>query len=333
MSLKGAIRSYNAAVRRAEKESARRERDRQKQHKADMKRRELDDAENAVDEYQDLMDALLGYHRELFSPIDWSAISREDEPTAPFNSEPYRKQAQADLDNFRPSFFQKLFGMEGRARADLLRRVTLATESDQREYSLELKKYHGLHEEWTHSQKLSKGVLQGEFESYLAVIDTTGAFNELKEAGSIISIEFVNRFTLLVNVKFAGDKIIPTESKELLKSGKLSVKKIPTAKINAIYQDHVCSGILSVAAELFAILPINTVYINARITMLDPASGHLKDFVVVSAMIPQSTMLQLNLQLIDPSDAMRNFKCNMDFKASTGFLGVDEIRYSGNEVA
>ncbi|WP_413294663.1 hypothetical protein ACLSU7_06070 [Bdellovibrio sp. HCB185ZH] len=333
MTLKGAIRSYNAAVRRAEREAARRERDRAKRYKAEMKQLELDDAESEVDEYQSKMETLLGFHKEKYVPINWNDISQEAEPTPPLNEEKYRKQAQAELDSYIPGFFQKLFRLEASVRLEMMRKVTIATESDSREYAEALKQYSEKLQEWKCSQDLSKRILQGDAKSYLEVIEETRAFNELQENEANVTVEFVNPKELLVNVLFKGDSVIPPEVKDLLKSGKLSVKKLPTAKFNSIFQDHICSGILSVASELFSILPVETVYVNAKLTMLDPKTGHLRDTVIVSVMIPKATINQLNLSEVDPSDSMKNFKCNMDFKPASGFSGVDEIRYSGIEVA
>jgi len=157
------------------------------------------------------------------------------------------------------------------------------------------------------------------------VIRELDPFSELSDLGSSLyfNISSKNRATVIVNVK--PDSAIPKNTKSLLKSGKLSVKEMPIGKFNELYQDYVCSALLRVAREMFALLPLEEVVVNAQAKLVDSVTGRLSDKVIVSAIVPRETLSQLDFMRIDPSDAMKNFRHNMGFKRSIGLSAVSEI--------
>lgn len=122
-----------------------------------------------------------------------------------------------------------------------------------------------------------------------------------------------------------GNDIVPSEVKGLLKSGKLSVKKMPKGQFNEIYQDYVCSCALRVANELFSAIPDNMVVVTAVDELLNTKTGHLEKFPILSACISRNTLKSLNMDTIDPSDSMSNFIHNMSFKKTTGFGAVSRV--------
>lgn len=135
----------------------------------------------------------------------------------------------------------------------------------------------------------------------------------------------LNNNCLCIDLNVYSQNIIPTKSKNLLKSGKLSLKDIPKNQYNEIYQDYVCSAILRVAREIFALLPIDKVIITAEDELLNKSTGHKELLPIVSVLIFKETFETLNLDLIDTSDSMLNFVHNMDFKKTTGFKAIDKI--------
>ena len=47
--------------------------------------------------------------------------------------------------------------------------------------------------------------------------------------------------------------------------------------------------------------------------------------IILSVKIMPETIQRLNLDMIDPSDSMRNFVHNMNFKKTSGFNEVDRV--------
>ncbi len=104
-----------------------------------------------------------------------------------------------------------------------------------------------------------------------------------------------------------GQHVIPRQEKFLTKSGKLSAKTMAKARYHEIYQDHVCSSVLRVARELFALLPLRTVLATAIIDDVDPATGQSHEIPVLSVCFTPETMARIHFDRLDPSDSMANF--------------------------
>jgi hypothetical protein len=102
----------------------------------------------------------------------------------------------------------------------------------------------------------------------------------------------------------------------------LSIKELPTGRRNEIYQDYVCSAVLRVGRELFALLPIEQVIVNANSDLLNSATGRIESQTILSVLLVRQTMAKINFDSIDPSDSMKNFKCSMNFKKGQGMYPV-----------
>lgn len=62
--------------------------------------------------------------------------------------------------------------------------------------------------------------------------------------------------------------------------------------------------------------------VTANDKLLNPSTGHVEEMTLFSVAISRKTLDALNLDAIDPSDAMKNFVYNMAFKKTTGFSPV-----------
>jgi hypothetical protein len=122
-----------------------------------------------------------------------------------------------------------------------------------------------------------------------------------------------------------NNSVIPKDYKALLKSGKVSVGKLSKTKFFELYQDYVCSAILRVSRELFALLPINMVVVNAIGELLNTSTGYFERKSILSVLIPRDTLERLNFEMLDPSDSMDNFLHKMSFKQTKGFSPIDVI--------
>jgi hypothetical protein len=67
------------------------------------------------------------------------------------------------------------------------------------------------------------------------------------------------------------------------------------------------------------------VIITAKSDLLNTRTGHLEETPILSVAIPRKTLEQLNIEIVDPSDAMENFLHNMKFLKTKGFSGVKQI--------
>jgi hypothetical protein len=123
--------------------------------------------------------------------------------------------------------------------------------------------------------------------------------------------------------------VIPAEIKALTASGKLSVKPMPRQQFQELYQDYICGGVLRVAREMCALLPVEDVLVTISTSVLDIA-GKASMQPVLSAVVSRTSLGNMNFERLDPSDTIETLACCSDFKATrkTGaFQPILPIKY------
>ena len=328
MGYKGALRSIQTELRRAERDAQRRQRELEKQHKQLEKMQELERAAYEVQVYENHIDLLLSVHKECSDTWDWEKIQSSEPPTKPAKSHTHEELAKAKLDKFKPGVFGKILGRAESNRDKLVRNVREAIEIDEKEYQEALQAYEQEYADWGAAREVGSRILAGIAAAYIDVIRQTDPFSDISELGS--SIEFQAESSALVEVTLHvnSEQVIPSEAKSLLKSGKLSVKQMPKGRFYELYQDYVCSCVLRVARELFALLPIEMVIVNAMGSILNTQTGYMEEQPILSVTIPRKTLEGLNFEMIDPSDSMSNFVHRMTFRKTKGFSAVETLKAS-----
>lgn len=306
-------RKYNSSKARA----ARLKREREKAAKERQKQLELEYAKAAVEEYENLIVALRTIHISHSEFIDWNSINSIEEPypDPSITPGPKEQEAQEKKANYSPGFIAKhikFFDNINRRNLDELIKKSKKQDSD-------------TYEKWKNANILSTSILNGDIDTMLAVVEEEKIFDELVEFGSGFEIGFLNAKTAEVEFSIKAESVVPTESKTLTSTGKLSTKSLPKGKRLDIMQDYVCSTILRIAGDLFAILPLNSIYITAMDTFIDTTIGSNEEKDIISVLIDREVYNQLNLELIDPSDSMQNFQCNMKFLKTKGFKPIERI--------
>lgn len=170
-----------------------------------------------------------------------------------------------------------------------------------------------------------EGVLAGDIDTYYSVIETIAPFDCLVDFGSEFEIGTDTPDLMMAEFNIKADEVIPTTKVEVLASGKLSEKELTKTAYYDIYQDYVCSVTIRLARDLFAMLPIDKVIVHAVNAETNPATGNDEEVTYLSVVFDRATFDSLNLDKIDPSDSLTNFKYNMKFAKTTGFKPVDKI--------
>lgn len=181
---------------------------------------------------------------------------------------------------------------------------------------------------WQWWTRLAHGINTGDLDAYEAAIEHLSPLRALPALGS--PVEASAPETWLAEARFVASPpdVVPAEALSLTPTGKLSRKKLGVQKAREMYQDHVSSAVFRVARELFALLPVDLVLVHARTRVLDKATGHFQDQTILSAAFPREDMGRIDLDHIDPSDALERFPHAMEFSTRTGFSPVDEIGVS-----
>lgn len=326
---RSALRSYNAAVRRAERDSKRREREAASRFKEQQKLEAIEDARNAVEDWEAYVEMIQAMHKDCTAPIDWQEIIDSPEPECPEYCDHHECQAKTNLANFKPSFFDrllldKLFSSSIKKRKKLETLLAEAQNKDRSIHNAKVIEFESNKEEWVYLQDMAKGVLEKNIEQYKNAIEFFDPFSSLSFIGGKINISF-SKEHIDVDIHIHSDDVIPDYTLSQTSTGKLSKKKMAKGVYNELYQDHVCSSVLRVAREIFNHLPVTHARVNAVSDMLNSKTGFLEEQSVVSALIPRQTLERINLDSIDPSDSMSNFKHNMQFKKTDGFKPVEKV--------
>ena len=333
MGWKGALRSIQAEMRRAERDAQRRQRELEKQRKQLEKMQELERAAYEVQVYENHIDLMLSVHKECSNTWDWEKIRSTEPPIKPTKSNIHEELAKAKLDKFKPGVFGKILGRAESNRDKLVRNVREARETDEREYQEALQAYEQEYADWGAAREVGSRILAGSATAYIDVIRQTDLFSDISELGS--SIEFQAKSSALVEATLHvnSEQVIPSEAKSLLKSGKLLVKQMPKGRFYELYQDYVCSCVLRVARELFVLLPIEMVIVNAMGSILNTQTGYMEEQPILSVAIPRKTLEGLNFEMVDPSDSMSNFVHRMTFRKTKGFSAVEVLGASDLQTA
>ncbi len=324
MTWKGTLRSLEAAARRAERESQRRQRELDRQHRELLKMQEQEQAAYELQVYENHIELLKSVHTECGDPWDWEAINGEEEPEPPVRIRAQEDIAAARLEHFMPSLFDKLFRRVGSRRTGLTRAIEQAKGRDEAEYAAAL----GDYADWQETRALAARILSSEEGAYLEAIEETDPFADINELGSSISFHVVDKSIIEATLHVNDEQVVPKEIKTLLRSGKLSVKAMPKTAFYELYQDYICNCALRVAREILALLPVRIVIVSAMGNLLNTRTGYMEEQPILSVAIPRETMAGLNLEMIDPSDAMDNFLDHSDLKRTSGFRSVEKIDFS-----
>jgi hypothetical protein len=276
MGWKGNVRAVRAAYRAAERDSNKRHRELQRRKKEYAKMQMLEQAAYDVDSYENHIDRLTSLHKECGSGVNWHEIRAEPEPSKPIPSNPLESKARAKEISYKPNFIDRVFGLEKRKRAKLALNIQKAISKDEENNNKTEKEWKEAHEEWASDVALAEKVLKGDSQAKVDVIKQLDPFSELTDLGSLLSFRVKDDGLIECDLSAHGSKVIPSEIKSLLSSGKLSVKKMPITKFNEVFQDYVCSSAIRVANELFSILPGEMVVVTVMDDVLNTSTGHLE---------------------------------------------------------
>ena len=181
------------------------------------------------------------------------------------------------------------------------------------------------YKEFESLKKFSGRVMEGDTDAYLEIINEIRPYDDLLDYGSSFEVGTDRKDVLEVEFHVKSDEVVPAEEISLKANGTLSEKEMSKTNYYALMQDYICSTMIRVARDSFALLPVDKVYVHAADDVLNTATGHETEVTLVSAEFGREQLMSLNMEMIDPSDALSNFRHNMKFAKTTGFKPVERI--------
>ncbi len=174
-------------------------------------------------------------------------------------------------------------------------------------------------------EKYQEAILAGDLDAYTSVIEEAEPFKELVEFGSEFEIGTDGPEYIVAEFNIKEEEIIPDTMVTLTASGKVSEKAMTKTAYYAMLQDYVCSVMIRIARDMFALLPVDRVIVHAVDTGINSATGNQEDLTYVSVIFDRERFSNMNLEAIDPSDALESFDHNMKFGKTTGFKPVVQL--------
>lgn len=156
---------------------------------------------------------------------------------------------------------------------------------------------------WSYYHSVAPAILDGDIDTYLSVIYEVNPLDDLLDYGS--GFVFGTDDPSKMEVEF-------TVNEDSLQELKNSVNPV---EYNSILQDFVCSTVIRIARDIFALLPVENTIVHAE----------LQNATILSASFDRATMDKIRFGMIDPSDTMARFNCNMDFSLAHGFGAVNRL--------
>lgn len=181
------------------------------------------------------------------------------------------------------------------------------------------------YKEWEELKMFSDSIVAGDTDAYLTVINEVRPYDDLLEYGSSFEVGTDNPEVLEVEFHVKSDEVVPNTELSLKATGELSEKEMSKTNYYSLMQDYVCSTMIRVARDSFALLPVEKVYVHAVDDVLNTATGHQDEVTLVSVEFDRNKLQSLNMEMIDPSDAITGFNHNMKFAKTTGFKAVERI--------
>lgn len=312
------LREYERAKKRQEREELRVAREIGLKKKRQERAGELERAQLEVDEYQAQMRVLLSLHREAGESWDWRQIAATLPSPMPG---PVNRREMRALQDLAVAYEPK------QKRAEDI--IEEARKGDRLEAEEALRVHGEETAELERMSALARRILVGDLGAYRDALSEFCPVAELEHLGS--SIEFIMHSSSFVEcVAVMNDtSAIPDEVKTLTSNGKLSVKAMSRQLFHEIYQDHICSGVLRIAREVCALLPVEDVLVTVQTSVAD-AVGLATERPVLSVVVPRAALDGMNFARLDPSDTIETLPYCGDFKATrkTGaFQPIQPIKY------
>jgi hypothetical protein len=322
---KSTMRTIGSIAREVERDAKRAKREKERRLKELQKLQALEAAAAEVEMHESLVEKITGLHKTCCRQVDWRAALEAKEPTLPPRKDRFEKEAVRRFEAYTPGLLDRAFRRTERVRAKLESSIEEARRRDDDEFAGARRSHQKLHQDWDEARGVAARLLEGDSEAVASVLRKNSKLYALPMLGRELGLQSDQPGTPVIGLQVHPIDVIPSDTKLLLKSGKLSTKPLAKSAHLSLYQDYVCSSVLRVGREALAVLPNAGVIVTAYAELLNSSTGHLEDMAVVSVAMPRATLAKLSFEAVDPSDAMSNFVHRMDFKKVSGFRPIQPL--------
>lgn len=155
-------------------------------------------------------------------------------------------------------------------------------------------------EEWDYYKARVDDVLDGNIDTYFELIRDLNPLDDLLRYGSEFECGTDDPRMMSVHFKVNSDSVLS------------DARSLPAEQYNLLLQDYVCGCAIRVARDMFALLPLRHIIVDAEDSGRD----------ILSVDFTKKAFEQLEFETLDASDAVEQFQHEMDFDAHRGFAPI-----------
>ena len=287
-------------------------------------------AESIVAEYDRHMERVTSVHMSVNELVDWSAISIVADPPEPDPDHSKSKRAQQELDSYVPSLGDFLLFRSGNIRKNLESSLSRLKQLDRQANESRSKQWSDTCAHQTAMRALAKAVLAGEEKAWGYVIRHIDPMYSLAGIAESAHVHWQNPSIVEITLRLTSEDVVPETTLTFTKRGQVSEKAMAQRKRWEMYEDVICGAAIRAAREMFHALPFKAITVHCTTTGINRETGLDEEVTVLSIHYPRREFLSLGFERLDPSDSLKRFNHNKDFKRGEGFRPVPRVVISND---
>lgn len=268
-----------------------------------------------INEQKAYIDTLTNLHKDIDFDIDWKKIKNTPPPYNKEETGPNEVKAIQNLENYSPSFLDKLF------KSRYNNKVKELKDNIEEAKKLDLEIY----KKWEELQKFSNYIENHDLKGFLDILESLNLDEIFQGFIKSIEVGFKDKNTMIVEYEPVLEDIFPERYFRITEAGNLSRKKYNKTDYHRLYRDYISGFAFRMGRNFLSLFPINKVLINVVVTGIDTSTGHMGEEVLLSVLFDDYIMSKLNFQSLNPFDALENFEHNKRFLKTKGFQNINRI--------
>lgn len=282
----------------------------------------LEAAGEAVREYEEMIDALVGAHRVSVPRQNWATKAALPLSALPARASTAENEAKTALANYRPSWFTKVLKRQEKVRQLLEDAIDRARVRDDQAHFARVQEVEDRNADIRRAQR----VLALEQDALIEALEDHSSLDDLPFSIEGLDTLFIGTRVIAV-VEGLDLEDIPAESVSLLKSGKASVKAIPVGRRYELHREAICSAAVRAALEYLAILPLDEVEVVMLADLLDRASGHILAQPVLYLRTTSQALRAVNLERAEAAALVERLGGHFDWTKRDGFRPINPAAF------
>lgn len=269
-----------------------------------------------VEACETLIRRLTEIHKIDFKRIDWAEIEAKGPVMPTIARDAVSAAARKRLQDYRPSLFETLLGLERERRRELTDKVVEAARLDAELWA----RAKAEAEAHNRTLALAPDVRALKPEAIAGVLKANGAAHALKELCEGFSLR-AEAGRLVAQVDLLEYDALPDETCKTVGPA-MAYAELPEDERRQLQLANAASVVLRAAAEVLQAAPVDSIDVVARVcrpgglaeTDLEP---------VLYVKVPAAAFAKLELKKLDAAPMLAAFAAKMDWSATRGFVPID----------